>query len=448
MSYTSRKRPNEYASKSSHSYIINDSEVVKFLEQCELPKEHYEIELKQGETLFDLQDIKNPIKHIIAIDGGYTEAIVKKKFQASKIAFFQFGALLFDLIHLDKLSQQPFIFPEDMSRFKDLDRIKLVLPIRHISYRQESSLTISVRKVVFDFFTKTTYIDTLKWLIFEEYHEKKEAYILASCPNKECQAKSIKLSEINQIEKYVYECENCKQAIYLTDVFRLHEAIDDELGAGGILGYITTLIEQIILVHHIKYILKKQPSFLNEILFIKDGPLAFFGQTANMHKPMRNLTNFLLENHNLYLAGLEKSGAFVDHADEITNYANGKSKLQPGQILLLDNKYIYTYIIPGKSDTQQPYACTSYYSGKLIFKARNGSVYVVTIPVRDENVILHPKHIDFKNLDVILLNLEKLKCDMYDNSLVPIALVNHLVSLANHPSSILLEKFAKAEVSR
>ena len=62
-----------------------------------------------------------------------------------------------------------------------------------------------------------------------------------------------------------------------------------------------------------------------------------------MHKPMRNLTNFLLEKHNLYLAGLEKSGAFVDHADEITNSANGESKLQAGQILLLDNKYIYTY---------------------------------------------------------------------------------------------------------
>ena len=39
------------------------------------------------------------------------------------------------------------------------------------------------------------------------------------------------------------------------------------------------------------------------------------------------------------------------------------------------------------------------------------------------------------------------KCDMYDDSLVPIALVNKLVSLANHPSSRILQKFAKQAVS-
>ncbi|MGE5458181.1 MAG: hypothetical protein ACM3RX_07490 [Methanococcaceae archaeon] len=36
--------------------------------------------------------------------------------------------------------------------------------------------------------------------------------------------------------------------------------------------------------------------------------------------------------------------------------------------------------------------------------------------------------------------------DMYDNSLLPIAVVNKLVSLSNHPSAVLLEKFAKASI--
>ena len=41
-----------------------------------------------------------------------------------------------------------------------------------------------------------------------------------------------------------------------------------------------------------------------------------------------------------------------------------------------------------------------------------------------------------------MLNIQKLRCDMYDDAIVPIALANKLVSLANHPSKILLEKFA------
>jgi hypothetical protein len=39
--------------------------------------------------------------------------------------------------------------------------------------------------------------------------------------------------------------------------------------------------------------------------------------------------------------------------------------------------------------------------------------------------------------------LHRTKCDMYDNSLLPVALANKLVSLANHPSSRILQKFAK-----
>ena len=50
------------------------------------------------------------------------------------------------------------------------------------------------------------------------------------------------------------------------------------------------------------------------------------------------------------------------------------------------------------------------------------------------------------NIDCILYNLKKLKCDMYDCSLVPVALVNKLISLSNHPSSIILEKFAKKAI--
>jgi hypothetical protein len=35
---------------------------------------------------------------------------------------------------------------------------------------------------------------------------------------------------------------------------------------------------------------------------------------------------------------------------------------------------------------------------------------------------------------------------MYDNAIVPVALANKLISLSVHPSSTILEKFAKALV--
>lgn len=156
-----------------------------------------------------------------------------------------------------------------------------------------------------------------------------------------------------------------------------------------------------------------------------------------MHKHVRKLCNYLFSNHNLFLAGLEKSGAFVEHADEIKNL------LEPGEALLLTNKHIYSYILPGDPENPQPYAGTSYYSAKIIFKSIDKRMYVVTLPVENENIVLNPQKTDFKNLDTILWNIEKLRCDMYDNSIVPVALANKLISLSSHPSSSILEKFAK-----
>lgn len=46
-------------------------------------------------------------------------------------------------------------------------------------------------------------------------------------------------------------------------------------------------------------------------MFIKDGPLGFFGQTANMYKPMRELMIYLDDKYEINLIGIEKSGAFT-----------------------------------------------------------------------------------------------------------------------------------------
>jgi hypothetical protein len=235
------------------------------------------------------------------------------------------------------------------------------------------------------------------------------------------------------------DCPECSEKIFITDVLRLHEAIDEELGAGGILGYLITTIEQIVLAHFIKTLLEVKPSALSTVMFVKDGPLAFFGQTANIHKPMRSLVGFLFENHNLFLVGLEKSGTFVEHAHAIAPL------LKNSQALLLDNDYIYSHIVPGKADPSNPYGRTTYYGNKLIFKTSNGGMHVVCVPTK--TVLSSPKASDLPNLETLLSIIESLRCDMYDNALIPIALANKLVSLSDHPSSKILERFAKATIS-
>jgi len=89
MAYSSKgKKPIEWASKINHTHIINDEYIKEYIQNCNLPKDAYDIKLDKT-LVYDLINIENnPIKNIIAIDGGYTEVMVKKNFLHLKWLFF------------------------------------------------------------------------------------------------------------------------------------------------------------------------------------------------------------------------------------------------------------------------------------------------------------------------------------------------------------------------
>lgn len=443
MSYNKTgNRPFELASKSNHIHIIKDPEVQNFLNQHELPKEGDDISL-MDEYIVDINfELPDSIEFIIAIDGGDTTVPVKSKFPSSTITFFQFGANLLTISDLKALREQPFISPDSISKLKELQRIKFTLPTKNIGLIDENgkraTLSYSVRKALFDFFKKHDYLPTLKWFLFEEYKAKpRTERELASHPVN-TSSKRVKIERSNISSEYMIP--HPDGDLFLTDIFRLYEVVDEDLGAGGIVGYLRNLIEHFILIDTIRGLYKRKKNSLNEVLFIKDGPLGFFGQTANMHEPMRELINHLSKELRIYLAGIEKSGPFVEHAQEI------KDKLLPGQVYLLSNKHIYKYVKPGDPNNPDAYGRSSYYSSKVIFKSRDERIYIVTLPTESGDIVLNPKKSDFKNIDTVMKYIENLKSDMYDNSLLPIALANKLVSLSDHPSSVLLEKFAKHNI--
>jgi len=470
MSYNkSSGKPFEYASKISHRHLILDEEIQRYISECIIPFEGKDVELNPNLVHNINYPSNNKIENIIAVDGGYSTIAIKKKFPSSLITYFQFGSLLINRKDLEELKSKPFISPKDMAKLKELTPDKLVLPTKNLLLKNQSNFTYAVRKVIYDFFLNknkedTSLINTLGWLLFKNYasdkinttcdcnyHKEKnnhlhicikcsnKAYQLSKCPH--CNEPNVLLEEkkINKVQ-YTWKCSNslCDEEIFLTDVFRIFEAVDDDLGAVGVLGYILSAIENLLLVHIMRVIINEKPGFLNEFLLVKDGPLSFVGQTANMYKPMRAFLNYVSINNNLNLIGVEKSGAFVDHAKEISH------KLNPGQVLLLSNEHIYKYILPVSGSME--YAKTSYYGGKIIYKSMEEKLYVLTLPVETYNYYAQPELRDLKNIEEILLNIDLLKCDIYQDAIIPIALVNKLISLSNYPSSDILKTFTKVKI--
>lgn len=75
-----------------------------------------------------------------------------------------------------------------MKKLNELKRLKLVLPLQTISYKNQSSLTDSVRKAIYDFFIDaiedSSLMETLSWFLFKEYEkEPSEIYTLSHHPS-------------------------------------------------------------------------------------------------------------------------------------------------------------------------------------------------------------------------------------------------------------------------
>jgi hypothetical protein len=452
MAYTSvrGRKPFERASKIAHSEIINNPKVVSFLSDCSIPTPAEPSAISPW--LISVEQVhRTTINAVVAVDGGYRETAVRQEFPAASITFFTFGPLFFRLDDLRELDEQPFIAPEDLARLKRIERYSLVVPTRNIS-RKGRSLQQSVREALQEFLLERPNQDpplmnALRWLLFREWDRAQiHTWIVPACPNLGCDRRDIVFNSASPDESI---CSHCGGPIYLVDALRLHERIDEDQGAGGILSYVITALEQIVLVHLIKAVWELRPQMLREILFIKDGPLAFFGVTAPLSRPMRELSRFLQGEAGatddsgsfsslLNAVGLEKSGPFVEHAIQIDEH------LTPGSILILSNDYIARYIVPSDPSSPDPYGGNTYWAGKLIFKAWDGNTYVATVPTSGFKPF--PSFADFPNLLEILTVVGSLRCSMYDNALIPIALANKLVSLAEFPSGRILENFARGRL--
>jgi hypothetical protein len=333
-----------------------------------------------------------------------------------------------------------------MQKLKNIDRLKLPLATAGARRTDCTSLKESVRKTLYEFFARenlgedVSLLDTLAWFMFRRYKTSRT-------PQDGCWEVSsnpfdipgtVLFEEVNMSSKYTFQCAQSGGTLYLTDAFRVHERIEEETGAAGVAGYIAGVVEHLVLIHVIRNIIKKNATALKQVLFIMDRPTGWFGVTAPMHKLMLELNNWLFDNHNFFAAGLEKSGAFVEHASQIREH------MPAGSILVLNDSYIYKYISPGDEDPKRAYAETSYYGHKVIFHSRQGQMYVVSMPVRALKKM--PSWTDIPNLNVVLTHIEQLHCDMYENSLLPVAIANKLVSLSAHPSSQILRAFAKSSI--
>src|SRR5258708_19070507 len=145
----------------------------------------------------------------------------------------QFGALMFRRDDLLQIKASAFIAPEEMSKLKSIDRLKLALATKGVRAKTQTSLTATVLSCVYEFVKHQTLgetqslIDTLAWFVFKRYKpagertDEDKKWDLATNPHSPTGA-AVTLEEGEMDASFSFKCPETGKLIRLTDIFRLH----------------------------------------------------------------------------------------------------------------------------------------------------------------------------------------------------------------------------------
>ena len=417
--------------------------------------------------ILNMQDkFSSCIERVITIDGGYQEVNISENFPSQKLCYYNIGILMFSVEDLKAVERQQTINPSDIGKLENLERFNFVIPTQNIRLKNEDFITTFRKTLYEEIFLKnylsegnekSSFIHTIKWLIFKEYLDsdsRGKGSIKFACPCcGEIQIFQKQTPDYLDEKNNFMRCKNkkCENIIYITDCFDLHTLIDEINGATLIESYIMSAFEVVLMFSMFRFLFEENTiQWLPKILFIKDGPLALFSRLDDFaFKVVRPFIQFLYAkslNENISyinLVGLDKSGMFVEHLKSI------ESKIPLGSILLPNLDYMRKYITGNNTSV---FGENTYFGIKMFVRKEKELSFVLDVAIPfDESItykdyIKQPKIEDFLSLNNILEVLFRLKCDLYEKSFIPIAMVNKLVSLSNIPSKKILTIFSQEKL--
>ena len=183
---------------------------------------------------------------------------------------------------------------------------------------------------------------------------------------------------------------------------------------------------------------RNNPSELEKTLFLKDGPLLLRAQLARLVEPIRDFLCFLRDRSvQVNIVGIEKNGGMVELVDEFKN-----SLPKIGDYFIPSVKFLVEDI----SGTQlaNNYRNRVSYGAKVAIRLGKRHVVVIHIPTGE--FLMEPDSQDLIGFEDSVRVLSNVLSQRYENALVPLVLINSMVSISRRPSNKVLEKFVDEHI--
>jgi hypothetical protein len=242
-----------------------------------------------------------------------------------------------------------------------------------------------------------------------------------------------------------------RRPIYSTDALRVHERFNDVGTNGEAFGAVMQIWERVLLVHLLRCFERRDwLDRASRLAFFLDGPLAVFGPPAWLSAAIQTELQRLnakvraLTGNDLVILGVEKSGGFVTHFDEIDVREDNSPRFAPRTYFMLTDSYIKERVI--FSDSPKRYGADTYFGRKFLYKTASGARIVASIP------FLTPEQDTIATADVTLYPrfatacalLDKLVTSRFPNALSPLVSAHAQAAIPLHLGAKVLQQLARA----
>ncbi|MDH6456694.1 hypothetical protein M2102_000307 [Fusobacterium sp. PH5-7] len=451
---------NNNADKTTHFEIVNNPDIQLFLNDCKYLIEPTGEEAKEVASLFSKVSIEdeNLPNYIIAIDGSSYESSINDNLPFTRVGYVKIGNILIQRDKFNDIGKEKFVDPFKVAEIEKQNSSTIfAFPSSNMQYKGQSNIRDGFRLALDNYMhmyrsEERDYKTSLRSTLFElaKYRKKTEIssdnqYImLHSCPS--CKTENIPVYNIEEQQI----CPKCGNPIYPTDCLRIWENVEDGISNQSALTRFTNVIEHIFVVHFIRDIINRSPnSFvetLSNIAFFIDGALAIYGNPAWVHGAIQK---FLYETNEI----MKKNGkcpiSIIGNIrnNEVVNYFKYiDTEIPTETILCLSDEIRNKYVNFNKTPSSSTFGNETYYGQDFIYKSKSGKLVVFNIPYpfkdkTDLKIFIKEKSksSNYKNLNKAILLLEEFECDLYNNTVIPVALARKHTIISLKPGSKILD---------
>ena len=351
------------------------------------------IRVRDTQSQFELPPQVSPprqrrsTKWIIAIDGSTVTKRVQNGYPKAEAALFNVAAIVINIAELNKFSSDHIPSPQQLRDLEDVKTMSAVLPGPNVVGLKPGEETPKK-------FFRSTIREELNFKL-DPGHESLLETFLAITPDNEKSSRRLKCpledceQDINRPRSDIgCPCE-AEETLYPTDSLRTHERFYDNTSSEQAFTAFRMATEHLLLVNIMRYFYRNKPlRWFDEIAFVMDGPLAIFGMPAWLKDYIRaevaRIHNNLINRGHagLLLMGIEKSGEFLEHLDELDwQSSDGPRQRLPNQTAFAPTtSYVFRHIRPNP-ESDKAYGQAVNYGRKILYKNRAGQHAVLMTPI-------------------------------------------------------------------